>query len=285
MKLTGLHHVAAISSDLDRSADFYARVLGLAAHETSLEAGLADRGLAFGDELGRPGGILVLAERRGARRGRPGPGRVHRVRWRVASHEALSFWWRRLSRSGIPCGFTGPHAERLEFSDPDGLGHELVVDRSRDAPLVARAPGISQACALRGIDGVRALVRDPVPTADLLAGRLEFSTRDPARLAVEGKRCASYLLDPAPRRLARAGAGTVDHVAWSCVPGDQDVWRQRVIGMGARITTARSDDGRGSIYFEEPSGVRFEITAACTEPAALLVPRFRRGRAPVLRPA
>jgi glyoxalase family protein len=48
--------------------------------------------LLFGDEEGAPGSALTFFEDPRIRRGRPGPGMVHRLVWRVASPAALDFW-------------------------------------------------------------------------------------------------------------------------------------------------------------------------------------------------
>ena len=50
--------------------------------------------------------------------------------------------------------------------------------------------------------------------------------------------------------------------AWACDPADQSAWRQRVIGMGARVTGMIERAGARSFYFREPSGVLFEIAAS-----------------------
>jgi len=284
MRLFGIHHVAALCSDLGRSAEFYSGLLGLTAHPTDPEEGLSPA-LAFADQGARPGSIIVLAEQARRPRGRAGAGQVHTVRWRVGSVDALDHWRERLVAAGIPLAVRGGADPALGFRDPDGLAHAIVLDRSSDQPLVARAPGIPSGFELRGFDGVRAFARDPVPTGDLLAGRLEFATAEPTELLVAGAaRTSAFGLDEPPRRFARRGPGIVDHVAWGCERADQPAWRQRVIGMGARVTPIRPSRGLDSLYFREPAGILFELCAGSETPAARERPAVRRSPGPALQP-
>ena len=284
MHLRGIHHVTALCSDLGESAAFYTGLLGLESHPTDAEAGL-EAALAFADELASPGSILVLAEAPGPR-GRAGSGSVHTVRWRVGSLDALDFWRERLAEAGAAARTRGGDDPAVGFTDPDGLAHAIVLDRSRDEPLIPRSAAVPAGFELRGIDGVRAFARDPVPTADLLAGRLEFATTGPTELVVAGAdRTSAFGLDEPPRRFARRGPGTVDHVAWGCERADQRAWRQRVIGMGARATPIHGCGGLDSLYFREPAGIVFELCAGAEAPALRERPELRRDPLPTLQPA
>jgi glyoxalase family protein len=262
MKLHGIHHVTAITGDPDRCIEFYAKLLGLARLPDA--EGPNGRVLRFGDELGRPGSTLCFIARPGARPGLAGAGMVHRIRWRVADLEVLDFWSRRLDAAGVEASYEDPSAGEalLEFADPEGLEHELVPVGPERLALVARSADLSPHRALRGFDGVHAYCREPVSTADILAGRLGFDALDETAFAVAGpRRRAHYVLDPPPRRRGLAGAGTVDHVAWWGHREDQSVWRQRVIGLGIRVSPVLSRGPLESIFFREPSGVLFEIAA------------------------
>jgi glyoxalase family protein len=262
MRLQGIHHVTAITGDRDRCVEFYGRLLGLA--RLGDAQGPSGRVIRFGDELGRPGSTLCFIERPGERRGRPGAGMVHRIRWRVADLEVLEFWSRRLDAAGVEARYEDPVAGEtlLRFADPEGLEHELVPVGSERVALVARSADLSPHRALRGLDGVHAYCREPVPTADILAGRLGFDALGATEFAVAGpRRRAHYVLDRPPRQRGVAGAGTVDHVAWWGRRRHQSVWRQRVIGLGIRVTPVTKRGPLESIFFREPSGVLFEIAA------------------------
>jgi glyoxalase family protein len=259
LRLEGIHHVTALTAGGGRAACFYTGVLGLEAGPDAETDGA--RELTFLLE-GRD--VLHLYEVPGLRKGTPGAGMVHRVAWWVPA-DSLPAWWRRLEAAGVevrPSERPTRGRSSLLFRDPEGLEHELL-------PREGAAGGDSR---LLGLAGVRAYGRKPVPTADLLAGRLDFATLDARTLAVGAESDALFVLDDAPAARARPGAGTVHHVAWSCAAGTHSVWRQRVIGLGARVTRVLERDRYDSIYFREPSGVLFEIAS----PADTAPPNGRR---------
>ena len=111
------------------------------------------RHIAYGDERGTPGSIVTFFDMPGVMRGRPGAGMVHRLLFRVASETALDVWERRLARAGVP---SDRLADRLAFSDPEGLGLDLVIDGGEDEPLISDAPDVDQQVAIRGMHAVRA---------------------------------------------------------------------------------------------------------------------------------
>jgi glyoxalase family protein len=282
VRLDGVHHVTAITADARRCVDFYAGLLGLERLDASLAYEPAAAAVvSFGDPLAQPGAILNLIELSGARPGRTGAGTIHSIAWRVADAKTLRFWERRLSAAGVAAriaGGAGPDAlPSLRFEGPDSLAHELVLDTSGDEPLCARSPGVPVRFALRGLDGVRAYGRTPVASADLLAGRLDFATDGAASYLIEGpSRRAHYAYDDPPGHRPVTGAGSVHHVAWSCDGGDERIWRQRVIGLGARITRTIEADYFRSIQFREPSGVLFEIATRGPVSAPVLATDARR---------
>src|SRR6476619_5061312 len=135
MKVDGLHHVTAITADVDANLGFYGRLLGLRLVWQGVNADDPEmRHIAYGDERGRPGSLVTFFEMPGVTRGRPGPGMVPRLHFRLLGEEALDFWERRLARAGVP---SDRLADRLAFSDPEGLGLDLVIDDGEDEPLVA----------------------------------------------------------------------------------------------------------------------------------------------------
>lgn len=262
MKLHGIHHVTAITADSDSRIAFYRDLLGLARLPDA--EGPNGNVLRFGDQLGRPGSTLCFIEHPGVRAGRPGAGMVHRIRWRVADLEAVEFWSRRLTSAGVETRYEdpGPGETLLRFADPEGLEHELVPVAPERIALVARSADISPHRALRGLDGVHVYCRESVPTADMLVGRLGFTALTDTAFGVAGPhRRAHYVLDSPPPQRGAVGAGTVDHVAWWGKRHHHRVWRQRVIGLGIRVTPVLSRGPLNSIFFQEPSGVLFEIAA------------------------
>src|SRR6059058_4538363 len=138
MKLEGVHHITAITSDAPRNVEFYAGLLGLRlVKKTVNQDDPTVYHLFYADEQGSPGADLTFFEYPGASPGRAGAGMVHTVVLRVGSEEALDFWAERLQAEGV----ASERGERtLRFHDPEGMWLELTVDSSGDEPLVAQHP-------------------------------------------------------------------------------------------------------------------------------------------------
>ena len=254
LRLEGIHHVSSITGDAQANVDFYAGVLGLRlVKKTVNQDDPTVYHLFYGDDAGSPGLDLTFFEYPGARPGRAGRGMIHRIVLRVASEAALDFWQQRL------------HGERRSatsfvFSDPEGLGLELRATEVPDAPLTAHHPEIPLDFAIQGFEEVRAYTSDPDRSRELFEVALGFERDGGTSWLVRGaNRGGRYVFDPAPAERGIPGAGTVHHVAWASLDGDQVAWRERVIRGGAQPTPVIDRYWFKSVYFREPSGVLFEI--------------------------
>jgi glyoxalase family protein len=259
MQLEGIHHVTAITGDAVRNLDFYTRVLGLRlVAKTVNQDDPTVYHLFYADERGHAGSDITFFEYPHAIPGRPGAGMVHRVVWRVAGAEALEFWAQRLDALEVRVrrGDEGS----VRFSDPEGLEHELVADRSGDAPLSAVHPEIPPDHALRGFEGVRAYAVDPARSGALLEEVLGARPTGAMTWELRGERRGGWIAyDPAPEDVGRQSAGTVHHVAWGTTVAEHPRWQERFDGVGLRTTGIIDRTYFKSIYFREPSGVLFEI--------------------------
>ena len=258
MKLEGIHHVTAITSDAPENVEFYAGVLGLRlVKKTVNQDDPTIYHLFYADEKGSPGADITFFEYPGAPRGRAGDGMVHRIVFRVPSSEAIAFWTERLEgRAKIA------HAsdESLLFSDPEGLDLELVVDSSGDEPLRAEHPDIPLEVAISGFEGVRAYSGDPGASREFLEGALNFDATGPNQWVARGEqRGGTYRFDEPSGERGLQGGGTVHHVAWASPMDRHEAWRDRVVAAGFRPTPVIDRFYFRSIYFREPSGVLFEI--------------------------
>ncbi|MGH2757935.1 MAG: VOC family protein [Actinomycetota bacterium] len=257
MRLEGIHHITAITGDAPRNVEFYVGVLGLRMVKKTVNQDVPTiYHLFYADEKGSPGSDITFFEYPGMERGRAGAGMVHRVVWRVASADALSFWEERLRSRGIGVERT---PEAVRFADPEGLGLEFRVVETSDEPLRAAHPDIPQEFALQGFDGARAYSGDPARSRGLLEATLGFRSTGGADYVVRGNdRGSLWEYDPTTTRGVQ-GAGTVHHIAWASTMEDHERWRDRVIEGGASPTPVIDRFWFRSIYFREPSGVLFEI--------------------------
>ena len=263
LELDGIHHITCITADAPGNVDFYARLLGLRLVKKTVNFDAPDvYHLYFGDERGSPGSILTFFEFPDAARGRAGAGMIHRLRWRVASRDALAFWSARLASDGVHVEPFGEDA--IRFADPEGLALELAVVDTPDEALRADAEGIPAEHALLGFDGVRAYgtARDGRPEDRLLTEGMGFERTAPGVYAMQGRRHATYTYDDPPPARGFQGAGTVHHIAWHSPDADHAGWRQRVAAAGMAVTPIIDRDYFFSIYFRQPQGVLFEIATS-----------------------
>jgi glyoxalase family protein len=180
---------------------------------------------------------------------------VHRIVHRVGSDASLDYWAQRLGTHGVAVERA---AGSLRFADPEGLGHELIVDESGDEPLIAESD-VPAEHALRGFAGVRAY-GDPAATAPVVEGVLGFEPTGEGSWEVRGaRRGGTYDIDPAPAERGLNGAGTVHHVAFAMEMADEDAWRLKTAGAGLRPTPVIDRFYFHSVYFREPGGVLFEL--------------------------
>jgi glyoxalase family protein len=260
VQLDGIHHITCITADAPRNVDFYARALGLRMVKKTVNFDSPDvYHLYYGDERGAPGSILTFFEFPDAAPGRAGAGMIHRLRWRVASREALGFWAERLAREGVELE-GDPGGELLGFRDPEGLGLELAVVETDDEPLTAQAVDIPPEHRLLGFDGVRVFGADREREHRLLTESMGFTLTGAGEYVLQnGSRRASYAYDEPPPAVGLQGAGTVHHIAWCDRDDEHASWRAHLTEAGARPTAIIDRQYFLSIYFREPRGVLFEL--------------------------
>src|SRR5436190_19035216 len=95
MTIQGLHHITIVSSNAQRTIDFYTQVLGLRLIKKTVN--FDDPGsyhLYFGDEIGRPGSAITFFEWPHASKGHPGIGGTHHLALQVIDYDGLLKWKR-----------------------------------------------------------------------------------------------------------------------------------------------------------------------------------------------
>ena len=262
MNLEGIHHITAITGDAPRNVDFYTRVLGLRlAAKTVNQDDPSVYHLFYADEHGRAGSDITFFEYPGAIPGRAGAG--HGPHDRAGASAA-----RRRSTSGRERLRRRGHRDRarrrsLRFADPEGLGHELVVDDVRRRAAVGRAP--------RGPGRARAAGLRRRPRLQRRPGARRAAVLERAARRRAGRRGRLGAARRAPRRHDRLRRRRPTERG---LPGRRHRPPRR---LGARRSTSTRAGSSASaqagvqstpiidrhyfhsIYFREPSGVLFEI--------------------------
>ena len=135
--LTGLHHIALVSRQIDLTTDFYHRVLGLGSlgRGSAPSAAPGSNRLSsaparyFGDGTGGSASVLSVIDNPEAEPGAPGIGGTHHFALAVADRELLLQWKRRLLDAGFPVnGILDRHYfQSIYTRDPDGTIVELAT--------------------------------------------------------------------------------------------------------------------------------------------------------------
>ncbi|HEU4762946.1 MAG TPA: ring-cleaving dioxygenase, partial [Gemmatimonadales bacterium] len=271
--VSGLHHVSAISSDPQRTLDFYLGVLGLRLVKRTVNFDDPQTyHFYFGDASGQPGSLLTFFPWPGAQRGRHGSGQIAITSLRVPP-SALGFWIERLLRHGIR--YEGPSRRKMDgavekvlaFADPDGLMLELVGHPAQaDGIPWDGVPEIPAEHAIRGLHSVTLWVNEGEATEQVVTGVLGFR-----ELAEDASTRRYGVGDALPGRLlnlrtiggfgeAKGGAGTVHHVAFSVADDEEEAQlRGEVVSRGMHPTGVLDRKYFRSVYFREPGGVLFEL--------------------------
>ncbi len=269
----GIHHVTAITSDLARNVDFYARTLGLRLVKQTVNFDDPRTvHLYYGDEAGSPGSLITFFVWTGAYRGRQGTGQAAVTSVSVVPG-AIGFWIERLMRHGIR--FEGPTTrgsgadlERvLALADPDGLMLEIVGHAGAESRAArGGADDIPHPFGIRGLHGVTLWVERGDATERVLVDTLGFRARDEddnARRFAAGDGGPGSLVTV--RSIggfvtAEEGAGTAHHVAWRAADLDAlERVREQELAAGLTPTGVLDRNYFRSVYVREPGGVLFEV--------------------------
>src|SRR6202795_1496390 len=100
--ITGIHHVTALSGNVQKNLEFYSGILGLMLVKKTVNFDAPKvYHLYFGDEVGNPGSLLTFFPYEGLAVGRQGKGMLNTTFFSVPL-QSIGFWTERLKRFNIP---------------------------------------------------------------------------------------------------------------------------------------------------------------------------------------
>ncbi len=296
MELNGLHHVTAVTGKAQANVDFYTQVMGLRlVKKTVNQDDVSAYHLFYGDEIGHPGTELTFFEWPHMGPNRNGPGSIAQTALRVPGQEALEWWVKHLTQSGVQHKGIGEfHGHRLiNLVDPEGQQLALVDD--------GRAPGgvpwpkspVPPEYAIRGLFASTLVVRQLEPTALVLTKVMgyQLAAEYPSAgnsgertavfaLAEGGAGKELYVVEQPNRPNGQLGIGGVHHIAFRTPNGEEQVqWLERLHAAGLRTSGLVDRYYFQSLYFRIPGGILFEIATdgpgfAADEPAEHLGERL-----------
>jgi catechol 2,3-dioxygenase-like lactoylglutathione lyase family enzyme len=130
MQLTGLHHLTAISADIERTIAFYRDVLGMGVvHDGVSDDDPGARHVWFGAGGAAPGGLVSFLHYPQMPAGVVGTGSTHHFALAVESAEELAAWRDYLRGQGVECTdvFDRGVFESVYLRDPDGHVVEIAT--------------------------------------------------------------------------------------------------------------------------------------------------------------
>jgi glyoxalase family protein len=265
--LPGIHHVTAITGDVQKCVDFYVGVFGLRFVKKSINQDVPDTyHIYFGDDLGSPGTAMTFFGWPAWPKRRTGSGQVTTVSFTVPQG-SLDFWNSRLGKLGVEASRTSRFGtDAIVVTDPDGIELELVAKSSEQPWIPWPDSPVDVEHAIRGFHSVTMTVAEATATFDLLVKTMGFRKVDQ-----EGRRTRFETGQGGPHAILEVvespegpegeeSIGTVHHVAWRAADaGHQTEWREGLVKAGRNVTPVIDRYYFKSIYYREPGGVLFEI--------------------------
>ncbi len=304
MKLTGIHHVTAISADAPGNRRFYVETLGMRlVKKTVNQDDTSAYHLFYADGAGSPGTDLTFFDWP-APPARRGTHSIVRTSLRVADEASLDWWRERLTAAGVAVSpvrtINGRSA--VDFEDPEGQRLTLLADGGAIPFVVWEKSPVPAEHQIRGLGpvtiSVPKLERTEVVLTQLLGLERIGSYRDAAHATGEihvfkigegGPAAELHVAVEPDLPQAREGAGGVHHLALRTPTfADYDAWAERLRAAGYPNSGPVDRFYFRSLYLREPNGILIEIATdepgfATDEPAetmgeALSLPPFLEGK-------
>lgn len=276
LRLTGIHHVSALTNDIAGNHDFYTRVMGLRlVKKTVNQDDPSMYHLFYADAVGSPGSDMTFFDMPRAAREHKGNRSISRTTFRVNGRAALEYWAGRLTEHDVDHSgvITRDGRLHLDFDDPDGLPVSLVDDGGvGDAHPWRRSP-VPAEHQLRGLGYSAITVPELGPTHDFLTGvlNLEADRTYPHpdapehqvhvyRMDAEGPAAEVHVAVRPDLPNARYGSGGVHHVALRVPDYEQyHRWTERLERTGMYFSGEVDRYYFRSLYVREPGGILFEL--------------------------
>jgi phospholipase/carboxylesterase len=264
---SGLHHITAITRNIQANVDFYVGFLGLRLVKRT--AGFEDAAqlhLFYGDGAATPGSLVTFLAWEGGSPGRVGHGAPSEIAFAIRA-PAIGFWLTRALQKGVAA--MGPVMEFgepvLRLTDPDGIIIKLVGTDSLPPGAAWPASGIPVGDAICRLRGATILSEQVQATADFLEHHMGFRRTGhdgtTTRL-VSDAGDAIDIRDASGFWPAAPGTGTIDHVAVRATDrATVEAVNATLSAEGNVSTNAHDRNYFYSLYVREPGGTLIELAS------------------------
>lgn len=279
MKLTGIHHLTAITAAATRNHAFYTTTLGMRlVKKTVNQDDVSAYHLFYADGRGTPGTDITFFDWP-AQRERRGTQSIVRTGLRVGGVESLRYWEQRLRELEVSHGDIVDRDGRptIDFEDFEGQRLSLVTDDGVTTPHPWEKSPVPAIHQIRGLGPITISVPDLKSTEAILTNVMGMQrVREYPSTASDGSKLATAVHvyemgDGGPAaelhvavepglRPGRTGAGGVHHVAFRVPTFEEyDQWNERLRKLGVATSGPVDRFYFRSLYFREPNGILFEL--------------------------
>src|SRR2546422_9619446 len=226
----GLPHFTAISSDPQKTVNFYHKILGLRLIKLTINYDdPSTYHVYFGDEIGHPGTVLPFFPWPSQPRGRRGAGQATNTSFSIP-RESIPYWQDRLKSHSVSQEATRKRFGEtvLSFEDQDGQGLELIGNKENEGRTGWTHGPVPREYAIRGFHSVtlseEVLERTESVLVDTLGFRLVGQEENRFRYEA-GKGAAGTIGDVVSRHNAQrrfVSVGIVHHGAFRAADNETE---------------------------------------------------------------
>jgi glyoxalase family protein len=267
-KISGIHHITAISGNAQRNYDFYTKVLGMKFVKKTVNFDDPyTYHFYYGNEPAEPGTLLTFFPWENIIVGRRGIGQATEIQFSVPKG-SFDYWLKRIDEHNV---LYNKPSDRFNESylvvlDPDGLKLEFVISDREDNREQYVKGGIPAEAAIKGFYGTTLTLNNIDKTAKLLTDVFGYKLIDEKvnrfRFAADSNENANYvdLVAVPGESIGNVAGGSVHHVAFRAKDDEEQMmFREILADKGYNITPQIDRMYFKSVYFREPGGVLFEI--------------------------
>ena len=297
MQLHGLHHVTAVTGDVQSNKAFYTEFLGLRLVKKSVnQDDVSAYHMFYADKLGSPGTDMTFFDWPQTSQNVRGTDSISSTLFRVNGQAALDYWLNRFEMHGVRNSGIESFDGRgiIRFEDPEEQSLALVDDQGADFEgEVWDGADIPPEFALRGFYAVELTVPRLAQMEPILTRLMGFekarevpSLDNPNQMVTiftmdgGGPGNEVHVLEVAGARPGLLGRGGVHHVAFRLSDdAEQQAWLQQLNGVGVPNSGVVDRYYFKSLYFRVSQGILFELATdgpgfASDEPLATLGERL-----------
>ncbi|MHB1842132.1 MAG: ring-cleaving dioxygenase [Sulfobacillus sp.] len=276
MRLTGIHHVSALTAQARANLAFYTGVMGMRlVKKTVNQDDTSSYHLFYGDQTGSPGTELTFFDIPQAAANRPGNRSISSIGLTVRDGAALDYWQARLAEWDVDqdpivtvagrsiLAMRDPEGQRLILTADDKVAHPHTPWQQSPVPAQTAILGLGP-ITLTVPDGkdTVAVLTELMGFEEVLPLRSDLGQGDWRRVFSTGEGAGAEIhLEIRPQLPAeRLGRGGTHHVAFR-VPDEEQhrAWLDLLERAGLRTSGLVDRYYFRSIYFREPSGILFEL--------------------------